>query len=119
MPATISPLATLTPPSNSRAWSSQPHPHLPIVATACSDRTVRIYSLTNFAQQSTVAGGHKRSIRSCAWKPNSVGESVLATGSFDASAGIWRRWEEGAGKGEEEGDELGTWFGRKVTAEVF
>jgi len=29
-----------------------------------------------------------------------VGESVLATGSFDASAGIWRRWEEGAGKGE-------------------
>jgi WD40 repeat protein len=61
---------------------------------------VRIYSLTNFAQQSTIAGGHKRSIRSCAWKPNSVGESVLATGSFDASAGIWRRWEAGAGKGE-------------------
>ena len=25
----------------------------------------------------------------------------------------------GAGKGEEEGDELGTWFGRKVTEEVF
>jgi len=100
MPATITPLATLTPSSNSRAWSSQPHPHLPIVATACSDKTVRIYSLTNFAQQSTVSGGHKRSIRSCAWKPNSVGESVLATGSFDASAGIWRRWEEGAGKAE-------------------
>lgn len=96
----ISPLATLTPPSNSRAWSSQPHPHLPIVATACSDKTVRVYSLTNFAQQSTIAGGHKRSIRSCAWKPNSVGESVLATGSFDASAGIWRRWEEGAGRAE-------------------
>lgn len=100
MPATISPLATLTPPCNSRAWSSHPHPHLPIVATACSDKTVRIYSLTNFAQQSSIAGGHKRSIRSCAWKPNSVGESVLATGSFDASAGIWRRWEEGAGKAE-------------------
>jgi WD40 repeat protein len=98
MPSTISPLATLTPPSNSRAWSSQPHPHLPIIATACSDKTVRVYSLTNFTQQSTIAGGHKRSIRSCAWKPNSVGESVLATGSFDASAGIWRRWEEGAGK---------------------
>jgi WD40 repeat protein len=61
---------------------------------------VRIYSLTNFALQSSITGGHKRSIRSCAWKPNSVGESVLATGSFDASAGIWRRWEEGAGKGE-------------------
>jgi WD40 repeat protein len=61
---------------------------------------VRVYSLTNFALQSSITGGHKRSIRSCAWKPNSVGESVLATGSFDASAGIWRRWEEGAGKGE-------------------
>ena len=24
---------------------------------------------------------------------------MLATGSFDASAGIWRRWEEGGGKG--------------------
>lgn len=100
MPASISPLAILTPSSNSRAWSSQPHPHLPIVATACSDKSVRVYSLTNFAQQSTIAGGHKRSIRSCSWKPNSVGESVLATGSFDASAGIWRRWEEGAGKAE-------------------
>lgn len=106
MPAPIIPLATLTPPSNSRAWSSQPHPHLPIVATACSDKTVRIYSLANFAQQSTVAGGHKRSIRSCAWKPNSVGESVLATGSFDASAGIWRRWEEGAGSKAEAAREV-------------
>jgi len=72
---------------------------LPIVATACSDKTVRVYSLQNFQQQSTVSGGHKRSIRSCAWKPNSRGESVLATGSFDASVGIWRRWEEGGGKG--------------------
>lgn len=95
----INPLATLNPPSNSRAWSTTPHPHLPIVATACSDKSVKIYSLGNFFQQSTITGGHKRSVRSCAWKPNSLGESVLATGSFDASAGIWRRWEEGGGKG--------------------
>lgn len=33
-----------------------------------------------------------------------MGESVLATGSFDASAGIWRRWEEGAGKGQMGGE---------------
>lgn len=96
----LQPLATLTPPCNTRTWSSTPHPHLPIVATACSDKTVRIYSLQNFQQQSTISGGHKRSIRSCAWKPNSKGESVLATGSFDASAGIWRRWEEGGGAGK-------------------
>ncbi|KAK5171094.1 Cytosolic iron-sulfur protein assembly protein [Saxophila tyrrhenica] len=96
----ITSLATFTPSCNARAWLTSPHPHLPIVATACSDKTVRIYSTQNFQQQSTISGGHKRSIRSCAWRPNSVGESVLATGSFDASAGIWRRWEDGAGKGK-------------------
>ncbi|KAF7194610.1 putative cytosolic iron-sulfur protein assembly protein 1 [Pseudocercospora fuligena] len=98
MPALKS-LATFAPPCNTRTWLSTPHPHLPIIATACSDKTVRVYSLQNFQQQSLISGGHKRSIRSCAWKPNSVGESVLATGSFDASAGIWKRWEEGAGSG--------------------
>lgn len=35
-----------------------------------------------------------------AWKPGVKGESVLATGSFDASAGIWRRWDGEAGAGE-------------------
>ncbi|KAF2210356.1 hypothetical protein CERZMDRAFT_45489 [Cercospora zeae-maydis SCOH1-5] len=92
-------LATFDPPCTSRTWLSTPHPHLPIIATACSDKTVRMYSLQTFQQLSVISGGHKRSIRSCAWKPNSVGESVLATGSFDASAGIWKRWEEGAGAG--------------------
>ena len=99
MPA-LKPLATLNPPSNSRTWMSAPHPSLPIVATACSDKTVRVYSLQNFEQQSTISGGHKRSIRSCAWKPNSKSESVLATGSFDASAGIWRRTEGNGANGD-------------------
>lgn len=108
----INALATFTPSCNARTWLSTPHPHLPILATACADKTVRIYSLNNFSQLSTISGGHKRSIRSCAWKPNSLGESVLATGSFDASAGIWKRWEEGAGSGkmnaeqEQEQDEV-------------
>ena len=97
----INHLATFEPPCNARAWLSSPHPHLPILATACSDKTVRIYSLQNFKQQSTISGGHKRSIRSVAWKPNSVGESVLGTGSFDASVGIWKRWEEGGGRGKD------------------
>jgi WD40 repeat protein len=89
----ITPLATLSPSSTTRCWLTSPHPTLPIVATACSDKTVRIYSLTSFTLLSTISGGHKRSVRSCAWKPNTKGESVLATGSFDASAGIWRRWD--------------------------
>lgn len=66
-------------------------------------------SLVTFSSVGVVGGGHKRSVRSCAWKPGSgprrtdgqgvqgIGESVLVTGSFDASAGIWRRWEAGSG----------------------
>ncbi|KAK8180560.1 WD40-repeat-containing domain protein [Phyllosticta capitalensis] len=86
-------LATLTPPSSARTWMTAPHPTLPIVATASSDKTVRVYSLTSFTLLSSIGGGHKRSVRTCAWKPHVVGESVLATGSFDASAGVWRKWE--------------------------
>lgn len=93
LPLQIKPLASLTPASNSRSWMSAPHPSLPIVATASSDKSVRIYSLVNFSLLSTITGGHKRSIRAVAWKPNTRGESVLATGSFDASAGIWKRWD--------------------------
>ena len=54
---------------------------------------MRIYSLTNFRLLSTISGGHKRSVRACAWKPHVQGESVLATGSFDATVGVWRRWD--------------------------
>ncbi|KAK4693873.1 cytosolic iron-sulfur protein assembly protein CIAO1, partial [Lecanoromycetidae sp. Uapishka_2] len=69
------------------------HPTAPLLATCSSDKTVRIYSLTTFTLLSTISGGHKRSIRTCAWKPNLKGENVLATGSFDASVGIWRRYD--------------------------
>lgn len=98
--ATLTFLSDLTPPSLERTWLTAPHPSLPIVATCSSDKTVRIYSLTNFNLLSTVSGGHKRSVRSCAWKPLVKGESVLATGSFDATVGIWRRWDS---YGREEG----------------
>ncbi|KAH9881171.1 Cytosolic iron-sulfur protein assembly protein [Plenodomus biglobosus] len=91
----LAPLATLTPPSSSRTWQSAPHPSLPIVATACSDRSVRVYSLTSFTLMHSITGGHKRSVRSVSWKPGTKGQTVLATGSFDASAGIWRREQGG------------------------
>lgn len=83
-------ISTITPPSFSRAWSTSAHPDLPIIATCFSDKSVRIYSLTSFTLLSTISGGHKRSVRSCAWKPNLRTESVIATGSFDATVGIWR-----------------------------
>lgn len=89
----LSLLSPLTPPSLERTWLTAPHPTLPIVATCSTDKTVRIYSLTNFTLLSTITGGHKRSVRTAAWKPHITGESVLATGSFDATVGIWRRWD--------------------------
>ncbi|MCJ1475397.1 Cytosolic iron-sulfur protein assembly protein [Lambiella insularis] len=92
---TITLLSPLTPPSLARTWFTAPHPTLPIVATCSSDKSVRVYSLTSFTLLSTISGGHKRSVRSCAWKPGIKGESVLATGSFDASVGVWKRWEMG------------------------
>ncbi|KAA8652240.1 hypothetical protein EYZ11_002302 [Aspergillus tanneri] len=93
MAADLTLLSDLSPPSLERTWLTAPHPTLPIVATCSSDKTVRVYSLTNFRLLSTITGGHKRSVRTAAWKPHVQGESVLATGSFDATVGIWRRWD--------------------------
>lgn len=108
LPFEIRQLSTLCPPSTSRSWQSSPHPYLPFVATACADKTVRIYSLTSFSLLSTITGGHKRSVRCCAWKPSlpsskRSAESVLATGSFDASAAIWIGCPSGGG---EDGDQI-------------
>lgn len=86
-------LSVLKSPSPSRAWYTAPHPRLPIIATCFSDKAVRIYSLKTFTLLDTISGGHKRAVRTCSWKPNLKGESVLATGSFDASVAIWRRWD--------------------------
>ncbi|KAF2665628.1 cytosolic iron-sulfur protein assembly protein 1 [Microthyrium microscopicum] len=92
---TIAPLATFSPAGTSRAWCSVPHPSAPLLATASSDKSARIYSLTDYRLHSIASGGHKRSVRAAAWKPGVKGESVLATGSFDASVGVWRRWDDG------------------------
>lgn len=108
----LSLLAELSLPSPTRTWQSAPHPHLPIVATATSDRTVLIHSLRDFRLLSTVSGGHKRSIRSVAWRDDGKkGESVLATGSFDSSVGIWRREDaysnaEGGPPGSNDADDV-------------
>ncbi|KAM3082860.1 Cytosolic iron-sulfur protein assembly protein [Clarireedia jacksonii] len=96
-PMRIQHLADFKPQSSSRAWVSIPNPNnLPLIATATSDKTVRVYSLTNFTLHSTLEGGHERSVRSAAWKPGvrKDGALTIATGSFDATMGIWRRKEE-------------------------
>ncbi|KAK0107213.1 Cytosolic iron-sulfur protein assembly protein [Cadophora gregata] len=101
----IIPLADFKPISSSRAWVSIPNPNgLPLIATATSDKTARVYSLKNFTLHSTLEGGHARSVRSVAWKPvtKNTGTLCLATGSFDATMGIWRRSEESFAGREEE-----------------
>ncbi|TVY18017.1 putative cytosolic iron-sulfur protein assembly protein 1 [Lachnellula arida] len=108
----ILPLADFKPAASSRAWVSIPNPNnLPLLATATSDKTARVYSLKNFTLHSTLEGGHSRSVRSVAWKPAAGSNGVLsiATGSFDATMGIWRRSEEEASGGgvEVEISELG------------
>ena len=103
-------LAEFKPIAASRAWVSIPNPNgLPLIATATSDKTVRVYSLKNFTLHSTLEGGHSRSVRSVAWKPT-IGKKesatlCLATGSFDATMGIWRRREDASNGGDIEAEE--------------
>jgi WD40 repeat protein len=90
------PLAEFKPIASSRAWVSVPNPNnLPLIATATSDKTVRVYSLKNFTLHSILEGGHSRSVRTVAWKPETKnnGTLVLASGSFDQTVGLWRRRE--------------------------
>lgn len=95
-----------TPTAGIRTWSSQAHPssHSPLLATATSDKSVHIWDMRDWRLLSTIAGGHKRSIRCVGWKDfgqpskrlktsaDSSSEPkpvILATGSFDANVGLW------------------------------
>ncbi|KAF9870539.1 WD repeat protein [Colletotrichum karsti] len=88
----ILPLSPFKPDLYERAWCSVPHPTLPLLATAHS-KSVTIYSLSSLSSHSNLSGGHTRSVRSVAWKPNLPPHQLcLVTGSFDSAAGLWR-WD--------------------------
>ncbi|KAF4972806.1 hypothetical protein FSARC_706 [Fusarium sarcochroum] len=90
--ARITALTPFKPDLHERAWTSIPHPTLPLIATAHS-KAVTVFSLSTGTAHSVLTGGHTRSVRSVAWKPNlPAGHLCLVTGSFDSTAGIWR-WE--------------------------
>ncbi|OBT46620.1 hypothetical protein VE00_01836 [Pseudogymnoascus sp. WSF 3629] len=105
----LTPLPPLHPPSPSRAWHSTPHPTLPLLSTSLG-KSAQITSLRSSTPHSILEGGHTRSIRATAWKPHlRPGELGLVTGSFDGTAGVWRRdetaGEEGGGEEREEGED--------------
>ncbi|KJZ78867.1 Putative cytosolic iron-sulfur protein assembly protein 1 [Hirsutella minnesotensis 3608] len=101
MTATIRPLPPLKPDLQERAWSSVPHPTLPLLATAHA-KSVTVFSLATLSSHSSLTGGHTRSVRSVAWEPGLPPHKLcLVTGSFDSTAGLWR-WD---GDGDDAGDE--------------
>lgn len=100
--ATITPLPPFQPDLYQRAWSSTPHPTLPLLATAHA-KSVTVFSLATFSKHSALTGGHARSVRTAAWQPargansNINNKLGLVTGSFDATAGMWSFEESGEG----------------------
>lgn len=86
------PLTPFKPDLYQRAWASIPHPTLPLIATTHA-KAVTIFSLSALSSHSALTGGHQRSVRSVAWKPNLPPHRLcLVTGSFDSTAGLWR-WD--------------------------
>ncbi|RYP57127.1 hypothetical protein DL769_009677 [Monosporascus sp. CRB-8-3] len=102
----LSPLPAFKPDLYERAWQSIPHPTLPLLATA-HQKSVTVFSVATLSSHSTLTGGHSRSVRSVAWKPNlGPHQLCLVTGSFDSTAGLWR-WEgEGGGTGNDPGNNM-------------
>lgn len=91
-PLRLEALAPLKPNLNQRAWTSIPHPTLPLLAT-CHSKAVTIYSLSTLSSHSSLTGGHARSVRDAAWKPALPPHKLcLVTGSFDSTAAVWR-WD--------------------------
>ena len=99
--ASVTPLPPFNPDLHERAWASVPHPTLPLIATAHA-KSATVYSLSTLSSHSALTGGHSRSVRSLAWKPNLPPHKLcLVSGSFDSTAGLWR-WDDEKNNGEDD-----------------
>lgn len=83
-----------------RVWSLSAHRSLPLLVTASTDKTSRIYKLlqkSNFPLVAVLDDAHKRLVRCAAFKPPLVASDaehyldlpVLATGLFDSTISVW------------------------------
>lgn len=87
------------PAHTDKAWSVSSHQTLPLLATASSDKTSKIYKLSkeqNFPLLGKLEETHKRSVRTVSFKPplgSSESEFIdlpaLASGSFDSTISVW------------------------------
>lgn len=87
------------PAHTDKAWSVSSHQTLPLLATASSDKTSKIFKLSkeqNFPLIGTLEDTHKRSVRAVSFKPplsSSESEFIdlpaLASGSFDSTISVW------------------------------
>ena len=80
---------------NDKVWCLAWHYSEELIVTGSSDKTIKLWGKhtgdeNNFECKATLEGGHTRTIRSLAWKPNMPsGELVFASSSFDATSVIW------------------------------
>lgn len=82
-----------------KAWSVSAHQTLPLLATASTDKTSKIYKLSreqNFPLVGSLEETHKRSVRSACFKPQLLSTDsgfidlpAVALGSFDSTISVW------------------------------
>ncbi|CAD1811811.1 WD domain, G-beta repeat family protein [Candida parapsilosis] len=84
-----------------KVWSVSAHPTLPLLATASTDKSTKVYklsSVSSFPQIANLEDTHRRSVRSVSFKPpiggvdynsNILDLPALASGSFDSTISIW------------------------------
>lgn len=82
-----------------KAWSVSEHKTLPLLVTASTDKTSKIYKLSktnDFPLIANLEDTHKRSVRGVSFKPPLVSNDsqfvdlpALASGSFDSTISIW------------------------------
>ncbi|KAH3682714.1 hypothetical protein WICPIJ_006320 [Wickerhamomyces pijperi] len=77
-----------------KLWSLSVHKTQPLLATASSDKTCKIFNLSTKQEITSLDDTHKRSIRTVAWKPivgddDDEVEPSLACGSFDSTISVW------------------------------